>query len=227
MNLRTIAPAFAALLAAGSLAASAQATELLVNGNFETGDFTGWTATNQAGGDQNGWIVRPNDGTSAPILAGGGNFFANTEQGGPGSHSLSQAFTATAGGLYILNFDARADDQSGQAPVGEGLDYNTQPNQHLEVNIFGPANTLVFTGLFSSGWAHHTFDVSNAITSSGLYSLSFGEVDNQLFFHEGLDNVSLDGTAGVPEPTSWALMLTGFAGLGAMLRSRRRVALAA
>ena len=32
--------------------------------------------------------------------------------------------------------------------------------------------------------------------------------------------------AGVPEPASWALMLTGFGGLGAMLRARRRPAAA-
>ncbi|WP_293906964.1 PEPxxWA-CTERM sorting domain-containing protein [Phenylobacterium sp.] len=35
------------------------------------------------------------------------------------------------------------------------------------------------------------------------------------------------GTGGVPEPASWALMLVGFGGLGAMLRRRRRVALTA
>jgi len=32
--------------------------------------------------------------------------------------------------------------------------------------------------------------------------------------------------AGAPEPTTWALMLMGFGGLGASLRSRRRVAIA-
>ena len=31
------------------------------------------------------------------------------------------------------------------------------------------------------------------------------------------------GTAGVPEPASWTLMLLGFGGLGAMLRQRRRL----
>ena len=34
--------------------------------------------------------------------------------------------------------------------------------------------------------------------------------------------MSLQGTA-VPEPMSWALMLVGFGGLGAMLRSNRRL----
>jgi hypothetical protein len=37
-----------------------------------------------------------------------------------------------------------------------------------------------------------------------------------------LDDIGLStAPAGVPEPTSWALMLAGFTGLGAMLRRRR------
>jgi len=33
-------------------------------------------------------------------------------------------------------------------------------------------------------------------------------------------------TAGVPEPTAWAMILVGFSGLGAAMRSRRRIAAA-
>ena len=40
----------------------------------------------------------------------------------------------------------------------------------------------------------------------------------------GLDDIRLTG--GVPEPASWALMVLGFGGLGAALRSRRRGAAA-
>ena len=36
------------------------------------------------------------------------------------------------------------------------------------------------------------------------------------------DTVVLGGTAGVPEPASWALMLLGFGGLGVALRTRHR-----
>jgi hypothetical protein len=38
--------------------------------------------------------------------------------------------------------------------------------------------------------------------------------------------VSISGAGGVPEPAAWAIMLTGFAGMGAALR-RRKAALAA
>jgi len=45
----------------------------------------------------------------------------------------------------------------------------------------------------------------------------------------GYDTISFTPsvTNSVPEPATWAMMLTGFGGLGAMLRSRRRLALTA
>ncbi len=36
-----------------------------------------------------------------------------------------------------------------------------------------------------------------------------------------------DGGGGVPEPAAWAMMLAGFAGIGAMARRRRRATHAA
>lgn len=49
-------------------------------------------------------------------------------------------------------------------------------------------------------------------------------------YNFGVDNIRFDVQrilpAGVPEPTSWALMIVGFGGLGAALRRRRALALA-
>jgi hypothetical protein len=42
-----------------------------------------------------------------------------------------------------------------------------------------------------------------------------------------VDNITLNGVGGVPEPSAWALMLAGFAGLGGALRARRRAGLIA
>ena len=44
-------------------------------------------------------------------------------------------------------------------------------------------------------------------------------------FESGSDAFEFDGLAGtvVPEPDTWALMILGFGGVGAMLRNRRRL----
>ena len=63
MKLRTLT-AIVALVGATALASQASAAggNLLTNGNFETGDFTGWTVTDQAGGSGS-WFV---GGSGAP-----------------------------------------------------------------------------------------------------------------------------------------------------------------
>jgi hypothetical protein len=38
------------------------------------------------------------------------------------------------------------------------------------------------------------------------------------------DNVGVNGVGGVPEPATWAMMLVGFGGLGAVLRGAKRKA---
>lgn len=66
---------------------------------------------------------------------------------------------------------------------------------------------------------------------AGLNTFSFNEPFLQSFADEafGLDNVSFSAEVasathgpGVPEPGSWALMILGFAGAGAALRSHRK-----
>lgn len=214
---------FAALLAATALGASAQASNLLVNGDFETGDLSGWTVTDQAGGSGS-WYLGANGGGSplngfgTPTLGAGGSYNAQTDQGGPGSHSLSQSFNAIAGGSFFLDFSAYASDQSGAGPVGVGLDFGTSPNQHVEVLLNG---NLLYTGIFTTDWASYTFDITSYVVT-GSNTLTFGEVDNQLFLNAGVDNVSVSGV--VPEPATWAMMIMGFGLAGATLRRRRTAA---
>jgi hypothetical protein len=55
----------------------------------------------------------------------------------------------------------------------------------------------------------------------GAVALQFGVNDDIFFDNTGALVVGVN-VAGVPEPASWVLMLVGFGGLGAALRSRRR-----
>jgi len=60
----------------------------------------------------------------------------------------------------------------------------------------------------------------------GTYTVTAGvrnNGDNGFSSQILVDNFS-DGSAAVPEPAAWALMLTGFFGMGAVLRSNRRKA---
>ncbi len=63
--------------------------------------------------------------------------------------------------------------------------------------------------------------------SRGVFFLGAGVNDITINFlggGEGAGDLSfLVGNAAVPEPAAWALMLAGFAGLGAALRGRRKV----
>ena len=88
MRLRTIlVKALAVVVTSASLAGAAP-IELVTNGDFETGSFTGWTVTDQAGGSGNWFIDTPGSSTpmnGLPTAANpaGGSFYAVTDQGGP------------------------------------------------------------------------------------------------------------------------------------------------
>lgn len=208
------------------LSAGAHASNLISNGDFETGAFSPWIETDQAGGSGSFFVQpygqgTPINGFGTPTQATGGTYFASTDQTGPGSHTIAQSFNATPGGTFTLSFDAYGSDLSGAAPTGVGPDYNTSPNQHFEVDLNG---MQVYYGAPVNAWNTYTFDVSSDIVA-GLNTLSFNEVDNQSFYNVGVDNVSLSG--GVPEPAAWALMLTGMGLIGGAVRRRSASAVSA
>lgn len=75
----------------------------------------------------------------------------------------------------------------------------------------------------SSTWT--TINVPGAVNSEAFGINNLGQVAVETDNAEGPNNF-LYTPAGVPEPAAWALMLTGFFGLGAALRRRRSLAAA-
>jgi len=82
---------------------------------------------------------------------------------------------------------------------------------------------------FDIGADHFSFNDSGHILDTGNYDFVNNSPDGNESINWNLigSAASRGGTGGVPEPATWGMMLLGFGGLGAVLRHRRRVALAA
>ena len=93
-----------------------------------------------------------------------------------------------------------------------GPDFRTTaPGADIQLTGFGARS--VFGGVTSDGFS------ARAIKNSGLGTVGTVAFNNGAV---GVPTPVVGG--GVPEPASWALLITGFAGAGAMLRFRRRTA---
>ena len=226
------------VLCAVGVFSNAQAN-LITNGDFSAG-LTGWTVTTQAGSSDTSWFA-DTVGTSTPLsefstsaAGGGAGGYAVTDQFGPGATALTQSFTVAPGSTVTVMFDMFVNDWSRAGPIANaaGLDYTSggtlAPNQHARVDILtagaGALSTLSddivatllapFNDLFSSNpnpFTAYSFDISSFVSGGGTFQIRFAEVDNQLFFNAGVDNVTVNV---VPEPATLALLGLGLAGIG-------------
>ena len=231
----------AAILLSASVA-SAGPIQLITNGDFEAGSLAGWTVTDRAGGS--GTWSWDSPGTTTPLsgqptqsTAANGRGYAVSDQPGPGTHVLSQAFTVNPSSSVILSFDMFVNDwDSGPIFGGQGLDHNGAANQFARVDIMSSgagafdtgagvlANYFigVDAGADPNPFTSYLFDITGLVGGGGNFVLRFAEVDNQFFFNMGVDNVSIQA---VPEPASLLLLGMGAAGFAARLR-RQKTALA-
>ena len=197
-----------------SMSAFAQ-TQLINNGGFESG-LTGWTVFDQAGGSGSFYSVSGTgnpggNGCCSTVGPKTGTFFAGSGQNGPGTHALLQTFTVSPAAVgsrrIILEFDQFVNDYDGGAINPAGLDYTAVPNEHARVDLLSATSTPLNTttgvvrnfyigndglgGPFPLPYKHYVFDISNEVGAGGTFQLRFAEVDNQGFFNQGVDNVSI------------------------------------
>ncbi len=196
--------------------ANAAVIEHVVNGDFETGNFSGWNNINTGSGS---WNI--NDG-SFPINGGfsslapiGGSFDAVTTQSGLGFHNLFQDVFLGTFDTAILSWDDRVRTN---APL-------TDPNQEWRVLIEDLSGVLI-SEIFSTnsgdngiqiGPNSRSFDLTTLLSplSNQSIRISFEQQDNLGYFSATLDNVSFTTeTNSVPEPTSIVLLGLGLAGIG-------------
>jgi hypothetical protein len=149
------------------LALPVSADELVTNGGFETGNFTGWTDTGDTGFD--GVDGNPHSGTFA-------GFFGPTNS----NSFLTQDLPTITGGLYDLSFWLANDDTSG--------------NNHFEVNWNG---ATIYSVDDAASFAYTQFFFNAlAATGSPPTELQFGFYNPPSFWYldvVSVVNASCDG----------------------------------
>jgi hypothetical protein len=210
-----------------------------VNGGAGSTSIANWTIVNQPGSIVPGsWFAQA--GTVSPANAfavpppPGGLFTAMTDQNGGGSHALLQTFTVPGPGAVTLSFQYFRFNQAGAYFTPNSLDFNVNPNQQARVDILTAGAGAFDLGaavllnalrtnpgdpLHDTAYQNFLLDITPIVGAGGTFQLRFTEVDNQLFFDFGVDNVSVDFTAaGIPEPSTWLLLSGGLVSLGFLRR---------
>jgi hypothetical protein len=129
-----------------------------------------------------------------------------------------------AGGLPGTILAAGTDSLTGTTHLGTDFGYNvTQGFFNMGTVALGPGTYYIAMQGISSTF--YTFLGYGAATSGGAETHDGGVTWGAGY--EGFPSVAMalygtGGNAGVPEPATWAMMLIGFGGLGAMMRTRRR-----
>jgi hypothetical protein len=181
----------------------------VVNGGFETGDTSGWTVVNEAGGDGN-WYVCSSDAAACPAPVPStfpppeGTYAAISSQRGEGSHILYQDVTLEAGATHQLSFTTYYENQNIAFYTPDSLSYGTVRNQQYRIDIMkpdAPVDSVAPEDILATVFRTEVGDPSSMEPTPMTVDLSqfagstvrlrFAEVDNQFYFVAGVDDVKV------------------------------------
>jgi len=194
MRVKTLLVIAAFTLCVCVAAPSSFAQNLLTNGSFETGSFSGWTT---GGNFEDTEVVSGAfyDYTGAED----GSFYAVLGPVGTAG-TMSQTFSDSAGAQYTFSFwfGSVGDNPSSFSASWDGTPVLSLSNPNTGAN-----------------WTQYSFTE----TGTGSDTISFSFRDDPGWM--ALDNVSVTEQApSVPEPSSLLLLGTGVLGLGGMVRRK-------
>ena len=207
------------------------AANFIVNGSFEDSSFGGGGGfvLGLVGSDVTGWFIPSTDGTY-PWGLQNGAFGASTPYGDqwfvvgetgasggvPHDYTIQQTMTGlTSGDTYTLSFAISSEGTDGGAVAQVSFLSGSSTGAQ---DFTAPAATTVF-------WNNWATESMTFVATSNMVTLQFKQLATEFPSGEdlGLDNVSVVGSA-VPEPSTWAMMLFGFAGLGYLAYRKARPA---
>jgi hypothetical protein len=211
-----------------AMSQTASAAELIINGGFESG-LSGWTTTDSADPSQGSFfadsdVVTPLTG-DATVGAFAGTGYAVSDAFGPGSHALTQTFTAPVGlTSAVLSFEMFVDDEFGGSGLGGEVDLlagGADPLGGVPLATFITADTAVVGGI-PNPWVLTSVDITGDLVGGTDYELRFLESDANGPIHVGVDAASLNVTASAATPEPSTQLLTLLIAAGALLYVARR-----
>lgn len=211
MLIRNVAVAFAVLAGAASLPMTANAATINFSDlNSGSCAYAGSPATSQ--------------GFTFTDLSGGGLFLCNA---GVIQNNTTPALIA-ANVLSILGMTAEDNGLfSLQSFSAGGRTQDFNPN----IATGSTASGVEVVGVTAGGTVTQSFDFNGLQFSNFALNAGFTGLSSVRFTALGspnaeflINNIEVNGAGGaVPEPATWALMIMGFGGAGAMVRRRKAV----
>lgn len=175
---------------------SAGVGEILRNGGFETGDFTGWLTVNGGYGE---WVI--NDGTFNPD--------GPEETNAPVSGSYNALVAQIGGGTHLLFQDVRIPAEALSATLSWSHRIRNHasyfaPNQVFRVEVRNQQNVVLDVAFTTelgdellSDWSSHQFSLDRH--RGQTVRIAFYQEDSTGYFNTYLDDVSVRlGDAAIP-----------------------------